>query len=69
VHGWGCRSAAGSASKHGDAGTGGDYVIVARPDAAGLAESGGLEGLRADLAGLFDRLAAPQSPGNDGGGS
>jgi ribonuclease P protein component len=33
-----------------------DYVVVARPDAAQLAESGGTESFRADLAELLRRL-------------
>jgi ribonuclease P protein component len=36
-----------------------DFVIVARAGAAELAEQGGLEAVRAELAELLDRLAAP----------
>jgi ribonuclease P protein component len=40
-----------------------DYVIVARPGAAQLAESRGLEGLAGDLGELLDELAAQERAG------
>jgi ribonuclease P protein component len=39
-----------------------DYVVVARQDAAELAESGGLESFRAELASLLERLELEAQP-------
>jgi ribonuclease P protein component len=40
-----------------------DYVVVARQGAAELAESGGLESFKADLASLLERLEHDETPG------
>ena len=43
-----------------------DYVVVARHGAAEVAESGGLESLRADLAALLERLELDRDPNEAG---
>jgi ribonuclease P protein component len=46
---------------------GNDFVVVARADAAALAEGEGLAGFQRDLKGLADRLAAEAGPGAESG--
>ena len=47
--------------------SGSDYVVVARPDARGLAEREGMSGVRAALAELVDGLGgAPAAPPAEG---
>ena len=46
---------------------GSDYVVVARPDAKGLAEREGAAGVQRSLAELVDGMGGSRRPGEDGG--
>ena len=46
--------------------TGSDYVVVARPDARGLAEREGMSGVRTALAELVDGLGGAPAPPAEG---
>jgi RNase P protein component len=41
-----------------------DFVIVARAGSAEVAEDGGLEGVRKEIAELLGRLESPAAPGD-----
>ena len=46
---------------------GSDYVVVARPDAKGLAEREGAAGVRRSLGELVDGMGGARRPAGDGG--